>query len=118
MYPCEIKDDGVIYKSSEHYYSADMARFHNRLDLIEDIIDATDGYEAKRIVKNIKKKDEWQEAKIKVMRKIITLKFDQNDNLRDRLDGHLYEATKADLDFACGMTLSQTKDICQQNITL
>ena len=57
---------------------------------------------------------------IKIMRKIVGLKFDQNDSIRDRLiglAGHLYEATKADLDFACGMTLSQIKDICQDNIT-
>ena len=120
MFPCVIKDDGITYKSAEHYYSADMARFHDRQDLIDDIIEAQDGYEAKRIVKNIKKKEEWQDAKIKVMRKIINLKFEQNDNLRDRLlglTGFLYEATKADLDFACGMTLSQTKDICKDNIT-
>ena len=38
MFPCEIKDDDVIYKSAEHYYSADMARHHNRMDLIEDIL--------------------------------------------------------------------------------
>ena len=53
------------------------------------------------------------------MRKIIRLKFDQNDGLRDRLintKGFLYEATKADLDFACGFTLSQAKEIKKDNI--
>ena len=30
--------------------------------------------------------------------------------------GFLYEATKSDLDFACGMVLSQCKDICKDNI--
>ena len=63
MYPCEITDDNIVYRSAEHYYSADMARHHNRLDLIEDIIEATDGYEAKRIVRNIKKNDSWDDVK-------------------------------------------------------
>ena len=53
------------------------------------------------------------------MRKIVASKFDQNDNLRDRLintKGCLYEATKADLDFACGFTLSQAKEIKKDNL--
>ena len=120
MFMCLIKHAGVDYKSAEHFYSAEMARFHNRLDLIDDILKAQDGYAAKRIVRPIKTKDEWQEPKIKVMKNIITLKFDQNDSLRDRLlntQGFLYEATKADMDFACGLTLSQSKDIAKNKIT-
>ena len=114
MFLCLIKSEGVDYKSAEHFYSSEMARFHNRLDLIDDILEAPDGYIAKRIVKSIKIRDEWREAKIEIMKKIITMKFDQNDSLRDRLlntKGHLYEATQTDMDFACGLTLSQTKDI-------
>ena len=52
------------------------------------------------------------------MRKIIALKFDQNDQIRDKLlatKGFLYEATK-DLDFGCGLTLGQAKDINQTGI--
>ena len=54
------------------------------------------------------------------MKKIITLKFDQNDCLMDRLlglTGTLYEGTKSDNNFACGMTLSKVKDICQEKTT-
>ena len=50
MFPCIIKVNDVIFKSAEHYYSAEMARYHNRLDLIQPIIDSKDGYAAKRIV--------------------------------------------------------------------
>ena len=79
MYPCEINDSGIIYKSAEHFYLAAMARFHNRNDLIQPILDAQDGYAAKRIVRNIKLSDKWQSEKVKTMRKIIAMKFDQND---------------------------------------
>ena len=51
------------------------------------------------------------------MRKIVALKFDQNDSIRDKLlatKGVLDEATK-DTNFGCGLTLGQTRDINQQN---
>ena len=53
-----------------------------------------------------------------VMKKIINLKFDQNDSIRDKLlrtTGCLYEATK-DMEFGCGLTLGQNRDIYQGNI--
>ena len=119
MYPCPIKDDNNTYKSAEHFYSCDLAKYHHRNDLIQPILDAQDGYTAKRIVRSIKVVDEWQDEKIKAMKKIITMKFDQNDNLRDMLintKGCLYEATKSDMDFACGYTLSQAKEINKESI--
>ena len=118
MYPCIIKFEGEIYKSSEHLYTAMMARHHNRLDLIPEIINARDGYDAKRIARKITINDSWDEAKVTTMKMIVALKFDQNDNLRDRLlnlKGYLYEATKGDI-FSCGMVLSQLADISKDNI--
>ena len=44
----DIVYEGQTYKSSEHLYSAEFALHHNRLDLIKSIIEAKDGYEAKR----------------------------------------------------------------------
>ena len=53
-----------------------------------------------------------------MIKKIVSLKFDENDSLRDKLlktKGWfiIYEATKADMDFACGLTSSQAKDIAK-----
>ena len=48
----------------------------------------------------------------------MALKFEQNDYIRDKLlatQGFLYEATK-DIDFGCGLTLGQSKDINQKGI--
>ena len=39
MFLCLIKHEGIEYKSAEHFYSAEMARYHERLDLIDDILD-------------------------------------------------------------------------------
>ena len=118
MYKTVIKYDGEDYPSSEHLYSAEFVRHHERVDLLGEIITAEDGFAAKKLIKNIKIKHNWDSIKYKVMRKIIALKFDQNDQIRDKLlatKGFLYEATK-DLDFGCGLTLGQAKDINQKGI--
>ena len=88
------------------------------MDLIPEIVKARDGYDVKRIARRIKLDDSWEEAKIKTMKMIIGLKFDQNDNLRDRLlnlKGFLYVDTKGDI-FAYGMVLSQHAEISKDNI--
>ena len=119
MFPCIIVYEGVDYKSSEHLYHSEMAKHHNRLDLVNRIIKAKDGYASKRIAREITIADDWEETKLKIMRKVINLKFDQHDGLRDKLlatIGHLYEATKGD-SFSCGLSLAQAKDISQETIT-
>ena len=119
MYPCVIKYDGIEYKSAEHLYYAEMARHHNQLDLVNEIVSAKDGYAAKRVGKKITEiAEDWDTVKIKIMKKIVHLKFDQNDSLRDKLlatKGPLYEATKGD-SFSCGMSLAQAADIDKDSI--
>ena len=118
MYPCKISYEGIDYKSSEHLYFSEMARHHSRLDLLKDIINAKDGYAAKRAAKKIEISDDWETVKVKIMKKITHLKYDQNDNLRDKLlatKGNLYEATKGD-SFSCSMSLVEAKNIAQDTI--
>ena len=118
MYRTDIVYEGNTYKTSEHLYSAEYAKHHDRLNLVEEIIAADDGYEAKRMIRNIKQNETWDNVKYKVMTTIIALKFDQNDSIRDKLlatQGFLYEATK-DTDFGSGYTLGQAKDINQQSL--
>ena len=51
MYRTDIVYDGNTYKTSEHLYSAEYAKHHDRMDLVDDIIAAEDGYEAKRLIR-------------------------------------------------------------------
>ena len=83
MFPCKIMFEGVEYKSAEHLYHTERAKHHNRFDLVNRIIKAKDGYATKRIVKEIDIADVWDEVKLKIMRKVINLKFDLHDGLRD-----------------------------------
>ena len=119
MYPCKIVYEGLEYKSSEHLYFAEMARHHNKFELAEEIRNTKDGYAAKRASKEIIVAEDWEQIKVKIMKKVIHLKFDQNPGLRDELlttKGFLYEATKGD-SFSCGLSLPQAKDIDQASIT-
>ena len=59
MYPVKIVYNGEEYKSSEHLYHAEMARHHNRQDLVKRIIKAKDGYATKKIAKEIVIADDW-----------------------------------------------------------
>ena len=118
MHLINIDYEGQTYKSAEHLYTAEFARHHDRLDIVQSIIEAYDGYDAKKKIRNIKADENWDKVKFKIMRKIISLKFDQNDGIRDKLlglKGFLYEATK-DPDFACGYTLSEAAKINQKDI--
>ena len=100
MAVCFIKFEGEDYKLSDHLYTAMIARHPVRMDLIPSISKAIDGYDAKQIARRIKIDDSWDDAKVKIMKMIIALKFDQHYNLRDRLlklKGQLYEAMKGDI---------------------
>ena len=62
MFPCKILYEGVEYKSAEHLYHSEMAKHHNRLDLVNRIIKSKDGYASKRIAREITIADDWEEA--------------------------------------------------------
>ena len=118
MFMFNIKYEGETYRSAEHLYTAEYARHHDRLDLIQEILMAEDGYAAKRVIRNLTDNDTWANAKSKIMKKIVALKFDQNDSIRDKIlakTGYLYEATK-NTEFGCGLTLGQNKEIKQGNL--
>ena len=54
MYRTDIVYEGNTYKTSEHLYSAKYVQHHERMGLVDDIIAAEDGYEAKRLIRNVK----------------------------------------------------------------
>ena len=50
MYIVNITYEGITYKLAEHFYTAEFARHHDKLDIIQDILDADDGYAAQRLI--------------------------------------------------------------------
>ena len=62
IFPCKIMYNGVEYRSTEHLYHVEMAKHHNRLDMVNKLIKAKDGYACKRIARGIDIADDWEET--------------------------------------------------------
>ena len=89
-------DEGHTYFSAEHLYQTMCVEACNDNELAKEIKRTVDPYLARSLAKKVKKTKKWHESKLKVMEKIIRLKFDQNDAIRAKLQnttGNLYEAT-------------------------
>ena len=118
LYPARITYKGATYPTVEHLYHAVCAEFHEQHDLARNIRTTKDPYLAKRLAQKIQTKREWNNCKVAQMEKFVNLKFEQNNELKDKLlvtKGHLYEAT-LDQVFGCGYTLAQRQQIRQGNI--
>ena len=96
MFHVNIKYEGHTYSSAEHLYQTMCVEACNDNELVKEIKRTVDPYLARSLAKKVKKTKKWHESKLKVMEKIIRLKFDQNDAIRAKLQnttGNLYEAT-------------------------
>ena len=71
-----------------------------------------------RLGKQIKATVEWENSKLKTTKNVVSLKFDQNNAIREKLlstTGNLYEAT-LDKFYGCGFSLAQCHMISQANV--
>ena len=119
MFACPIKYNGTCFHSAEQLYQTEKAR-HAGDQLVESqLLECDSPYDAKRIGDAIRSSQSWDHIKLKVMRMIINLKFDQNPNIRDKLlktKGNLYEAT-TDRFFGCGFSIAQHSRINSTSVT-
>ena len=118
MFPCKILFESHVYSNAEQLFQTMCAVEANDRELASEIRSENDPYVIRRMAKKIRITKVNEDRKVEIMRKVIRLKFDQNDNLRDKLlatVGNLYEATMDRL-FGCGLTLSQKKDIKSENV--
>lgn len=78
FYPSPIMIDGLHWPTVEHYYQAKKT-----LDpaIRERIRVASTPAEAKRLGRNFKPRKDWENIKIKIMKKALWIKFTQNINL-------------------------------------
>ena len=100
MYPCNVFYKKRYFKSSEHAYQWEKAMGVEAYDKACLIIEAEDGYIAKKIAGSLDKDlvDHWRRKKaVKIMRSIAQAKFDSVDEFRkEMLDSagmYLIEAT-------------------------
>ena len=100
MYPCSVYYKDRCFSSSEHAYQWEKARGVGALDVAREIIEAEDGYVAKKLSLSLNKDlvDEWRcKHAVKIMKTIAQAKFDSVEEFRkemiDSVGMYLIEAT-------------------------
>lgn len=90
FWPCNIKYEGIFYKSTENAYQASKSIIYEERLNIASCSPAA----AKKIGKNLKIREDWEDVKLKIMYELIHLKF-LDEHLRYLLlktkDEELYE---------------------------
>lgn len=108
-FPGRFEENGIIYKTAEHYMMAGKARLFNDADILEQIIQFSTPNQVKslgRKVKNFEPKI-WDEHKYEIVKNGNFLKFSQNLKFKDFLlstnDKVLVEASPYDKIWGIGM---------------
>ena len=87
MFPCVIRAGGKKHKSSEHLYQYTRAMYLGRPDLADQVLQAKNGFDTKRICKSIREDPRWKKVQVEEMRKILALKAKQVPAFRMKLLG-------------------------------
>jgi ribA/ribD-fused uncharacterized protein len=82
FYTAPVELDGIEYKSTEHAYQAAKT-----LDASErrHVREAVKPNEAKELGQNVKKRPEWEQIKISVMKELVKQKFTKHKDLKEKL---------------------------------
>jgi ribA/ribD-fused uncharacterized protein len=82
FYGATVELDGLEYRSTEHAYQAAKT-----LDAAERrrIREAEKANEAKQLGQNVKKRPEWEEIKVSVMKELVKQKFTKHKDLKEKL---------------------------------
>lgn len=81
--PISVCHDGTEFATSEHAYQAAKAR--DEPELYEQIADSTEPDESKRLGRKASLPADWDERKRYLMLEIVTAKFSQNPEYREKL---------------------------------
>ena len=81
--PIGVRYDGTSFATAEHAYQAAKAR--DEPGLFDRIAASSDPDEAKRLGRRASLPDDWAERKRYVMLEVVTAKFGQNPECRERL---------------------------------
>lgn len=82
FWPCPVMYDGIIYPSSEHAFVAAKTTDESLRKIV--LVTESPG-QAKRIGRQFKLRDNWEEIKIWIMKEIVTDKFNRNPDLAEKL---------------------------------
>lgn len=107
LYPCQIKQNGLVYNSAEQAYQYQKATFHHDTRRASRILKETSPYEIMAIAREIKDSPQWREKQIEIMTDIIKAKMEQvlpfKELLKSTGSHHLVENSR-NYFWACGCT--------------
>lgn len=83
-WPANFEENGIVYKTAEHYMMAGKARLFNDQEIAEKIIAKTSPKDVKDLGRQIKNFDAalWDQHKYNIVEQGNYLKFSQNNNLK------------------------------------
>ena len=108
-FPCEFVDNGVVYKTAEHYMMAAKARLFDDNEILELILETHSPNEAKSLGRKVENfnSEIWDHHKYQIVVQANLLKFSQNQELKEFLlsteDKVIVEASPYDKIWGIGM---------------
>ncbi|SHL94166.1 NADAR family protein [Chryseobacterium polytrichastri] len=114
-FPFQFEENGIEYKTAEHYMMAGKAKLFNDNKTLEEILKSDSPNQAKSLGRKVKNFDpqRWNEEKYKIVRKGNLLKFSQNEKFKEFLlstnDKILVEASPYDTIWGIGMLETDPK---------
>ncbi|MET3034568.1 NADAR family protein [Chryseobacterium sp. NRRL B-14859] len=114
-FPGNFEENGIIYKTAEHYMMAGKAKLFNDSEMLEKILQSNTPNQAKSLGRKVKNFDPalWDEHKYDIVKNGNFLKFSQNRKFKDFLlstgDKILVEASPYDKIWGIGMLETDTR---------
>lgn len=108
-FPFEFKENGISYKTAEHYMMAGKAKLFNDNEILERILKAETPNQAKSLGRKVKNFDpqRWDDHKYEIVKQGNLLKFSQHEKFKEFLlstnDQILVEASPYDKIWGIGM---------------
>lgn len=105
----KFEENGIVYKTAEHYMMAGKARLFNDAEILGKILQASTPNQVKALGRKVKNFDPnvWNEHKYEIVKQGNLLKFSQNNKYKDFLlstgDKILVEASPYDTIWGIGM---------------
>ncbi|MFZ4931694.1 NADAR family protein [Chryseobacterium sp. Mn2064] len=107
--PGKFEEEGIIYRTAEHYMMAGKAKLFNDGEMLEKILQSPSPNQVKSLGRKVKNFDPqlWEEHKYEIVKKGNLLKFSQNQKFKDFLlstgEKTLVEASPYDKIWGIGM---------------
>jgi len=86
-FPFKFEEEGIEYKTAEHYMMAGKAKLFNDDKILEEILKSETPNQAKSLGRKVKNFDSkiWDEQKYEIVKRANFLKFSQNQKFKDFL---------------------------------